>query len=185
MRSPKPPAILSGPRPGGLGGPEGPPLRRLGQKIEIRIDIHEEETMRLYDIVVLVTPELNDEDAAKVAADYRKILADGGGAIVKDEPWGRRRLAYPILRKREAYYHHFQVSAEPALIAETERRMRLSDQVLRHLAVRADEEQKRSVKMAERIRKKAIKRPPRPPAAAPVSAPAAAPEPLQPERSES
>jgi hypothetical protein len=63
--------------------------------------------------------------------------------------------------------------------------MRLSDQVLRHLAVRADEEQKRSVKMAERIRKKAIRRPPRPPAAAPIGVPAAAPEPSQPGRSES
>src|SRR5262245_38932270 len=126
--------------------------------------------MRLYDIVVLVTPDLNEEHAAKVTADYRKILSDGGGEIVKDEPWGRRRLSFPIERKREAYYHYFQVSAEPALVAETERRLKLSDQVLRHLAVRADEEQKRSVKMAERIRKKAAKRPPRPPAAVPVAA---------------
>jgi small subunit ribosomal protein S6 len=126
--------------------------------------------MRLYDIVVLVTPDLNEEDAAKVTADHRKIMTDGGGVLVKDEPWGRRRLAFPIDRKREAYYHYFQVSAEPALVAETERRLKLSDQVLRHLAVRADEEQKRSVKMAERIRKKAAKRPPRPPAAVPAAA---------------
>jgi small subunit ribosomal protein S6 len=126
--------------------------------------------MRLYDIVVLVTPDLNEEDAAKVTADYRKILSDGGGEIVKDEVWGRRRLSFPIERKKEAYYHYFQVSAEPALVAETERRLKLSDQILRHLAVRADEEQKRSVKMAERIRKKAARRPPRPPAAVPVAA---------------
>ena len=99
--------------------------------------------MRLYDIVVLVTPDLNDEDAAKVAAEYRKILADGGADVVKDEPWGAPALAFPIQRKREAYYHYFQVSAEPAAVAETERRMRLSDQVLRHLAVRVDEELKR------------------------------------------
>ncbi len=141
--------------------------------------------MRLYDIVVLVTPDLNEEDAAKVTADHRKILADGGGEIVKDESWGRRRLAYPIGRKREAYYHHFQVSAEPALIAETERRLKLSDQVLRHLAVRADEEQKRSAKMAERIRKKTARRPPRPPAAVPSAAPAAVSETSESERSPS
>jgi len=144
--------------------------------------------MRLYDIVVLVTPDLNEEDAAKVTADHRKILADGGATLVKDESWGRRRLAFPIERKREAYYHHFQVSAEPALIAETERRLRLSDQVLRHLVVRADEEQKRSAKMAERIRKKAAKRPPRPaPAmAAAAASPAGSPsEAGEPERSES
>jgi small subunit ribosomal protein S6 len=121
--------------------------------------------LRLYDIVVLVTPDLSDEEAARVTADYRKLLAEGGAEIARDEAWGRRRLAFPILRKREAFYHHFQVRALPALVSEVERRMRLSDQVLRHLAVRADEELKPSAKMAERLRIKAIKRPPRPPAA--------------------
>jgi small subunit ribosomal protein S6 len=134
--------------------------------------------MRLYDIVVLVTPDLNDEDATKVAAEYKKILTDGGATVVKEEPWGKRRLAFPILRKREAHYHYWQVESAPAAVAEAERRMGLSDQVLRHLAVRVDEDLKRSVKMAERLRIKAAKRPPRPPAAvAPAeAAPAAAPE---------
>jgi len=130
--------------------------------------------MRLYDIVVLVTPDLTDEEAGKAIGDYRKILTDGGAQIVRDEVWGRRRLAYPIGRKREAYYHHFQVNAEPPLIAETERRLRLSDQVLRHLAVRADEEWKRSIKSAARQKAKAARRPPRPPGA-PSPEPAAAP----------
>lgn len=131
--------------------------------------------MRLYDIVALVTPDLADEDAQKVASEYRKLLTDGGGEIVKDEPWGRRRLAYTILRKKEAYYHYFQVSAEPALIAETERRMKLSDQVLRHLAVRADLELKRAAKMAKRLQEKAVRRPPRPPSAMPAASPGEAP----------
>ena len=131
--------------------------------------------MRLYDIVALVTPDLADEDAQKLAAEYRKLLTDGGGEIVKDEPWGRRRLAYPILRKKEGYYHYFQVSAEPPLIAETERRMKLSDQVLRHLAVRADLELKRAAKMATRLQKKAERRPPRPPSPMPATNPGDAP----------
>ncbi len=136
--------------------------------------------MRLYDVVVLVTPDLNDEDAAKVAAEYKKVLTDGGATVVKEEPWGKRRLAFPIQRKRDAHYHYWQVQSEPAAIAEAERRMGLSDQVLRHLAVRVDEELKRSAKMAERIKKKAARRPPRPaPAPAAETAPAAA------ERSES
>jgi len=125
--------------------------------------------MRLYDIVVLVTPDLNDEDATKVAAEYKKVLTDGGATVVKEEPWGKRRLAFPIQRKREAHYHYWQVEAAPAAVAEAERRMGLSDQVLRHLAVRVDEELKRSVKMAERLRVKAAKRPPRP--AAPPAPP--------------
>jgi len=137
--------------------------------------------VRLYDIVVLVTPDLSDEEVARVTADYRKLLTEGGAEIARDEAWGRRRLAFPILRKKEASYHHFQVRAMPALISEVERRLRLSDQILRHLAVRADEELKPSAKMAERLRIKAIKRPPRPPAA-----PAPVPESPEgsPERSE-
>ena len=139
--------------------------------------------MRLYDIVVLVTPDLSDEDATKLAGEYKKILTDGGATVVKEEPWGRRRLAFPIGRKREAHYVYWQVDAPPAAVAEAERRMGLSDQVLRHLAVRVDEELRRAGKMAERLKAKAIKRPPRPPAppadatsaAAPAS-PAAAPE---------
>jgi small subunit ribosomal protein S6 len=149
----------------------------------IRIDIHEEEIMRLYDIVVLVTPDLTDEDAAKVANEYRKILVGGGANVVKDESWGKRRLAFPILRKREAHYVYWQVEAPPAVVAEAERRMGLSDQVLRHLAVRVDEELKRAGKMTERLRAKALKRPPRPPA--PPAEAAAAPEaPLASQRSE-
>lgn len=118
--------------------------------------------MRLYDIVVLVSPDLSEEDSVKLANDYKKILTDGGAEIVKDEPWGRRRLAFPILRKKEAYYYYVQASSEPAAVAELERRLKLSDQVLRHLAVRADEELKRAAKSAERRALKAVKRPPRP-----------------------
>ena len=129
--------------------------------------------MRLYDIMVLLTPDLSEDEAARLTADYRKLLTDGGAEIARDEPWGRRRLAFPILRKREAYYHLFQVRAMPALVTEVERRMKLSDQVLRHLAVRADEELKPAAKMAERLRIKAIKRPPRPPATPPAAPEAA------------
>jgi small subunit ribosomal protein S6 len=142
--------------------------------------------MRLYDIVVLVTPDLADDDAAKVAGEYKKILTDGGATVVKEEAWGKRRLAFPIGRRREAHYVYWQVQSEPPAVAEAERRMGLSDQVVRHLAVRVDEELKRAAKMTERLRKKAIKRPPRPPAP-PTEAAAAAPMPSSaaPERSES
>ncbi len=135
--------------------------------------------MRLYDIVVLVTPDLSDEDASKLAGEYKKILTDGGATVVKEEPWGRRRLAFPIGRKREAHYVYWQVDAQPAAVAEAERRMGLSDQVLRHLAVRVDEELKRAGKMAERLKAKAAKRPPRPPAP-PVDAATASSAPAAP-----
>jgi small subunit ribosomal protein S6 len=141
--------------------------------------------MRLYDIVVLLTPDLSEDEAGKVIGDYRKILTDGGAEMVRDETWGRRKLAYPIGRKRDGYYHHFQVNAAPAIISETERRLKLSDQVLRHLAVRADDELKRAAKMAERLKRKAARRPPRPaPVPAQVPAEVGSAETSSPERSE-
>jgi len=138
--------------------------------------------MRLYDIVLLVSPDLSEEESTKLAGDYKKILTDGGAEIVKDEPWGRRRLSFPILRKKEAYYHYVQANAEPPVVAELERRLKLSDQILRHLAVRSDEELKRAAKSAERQRIKAAKRPPRPVPAAGSGveggSPAGAPAPI-------
>src|SRR5262249_23077844 len=119
--------------------------------------------------------DLSEEEAAKLTADYRKLLTDGGAEIGRDEPWGRRRLAFPIERRREAYYHLFQVRALPALVSEVERRLRLSEQVLRHLAVRADEEWRRSAKRAERIGIRPARRPPRPPAIPASPEPEAAP----------
>src|SRR5262249_55157275 len=129
--------------------------------------------MRLYDIVVLLTPDLSDEEAVKVSAEHRKLLTDGGAELVKDEPWGRRKLAYPIARKREAYYHHFQVTALPATVAEVERKLRLSADVLGHRGVRADGERKRDARTADRLGGRAARRPPRPAAPPPTEAPAA------------
>ena len=83
--------------------------------------------MRLYDIVVLVTPDLADDDAAKVAGEYKKILVDGGATVVKEEPWGKRRLAFPIGRKREAHYVYWQVQAAPAAASERVERAERSE----------------------------------------------------------
>ena len=87
--------------------------------------------MRLYDIVALVTPDLSDEDALKVASEYRKILSDGGAEIVKDEPWGRRRLAYEIRKKSEGIYAVVNFTAESATAKELDRQLGLNESILR------------------------------------------------------
>jgi len=130
----------------------------------------QEETMRLYDIVLVISPDKSGDDTNAVVEGFRKLLVDDGAQILKDEPWGKRRLAYPIAKRREGIYHLFQVEAKAETIAELERKLKLSDDVLRHLAVRADEEIRRSQKLTKKRQEKIAKKPKK------VVAPEAQPE---------
>lgn len=125
--------------------------------------------MRLYDIVVVLSPEETAEQTQAVLDGFKKILTDGQAKILVEDPWGRRRLAYSIGRRKEGIYHYWQAEAAAETIAELERKMRLSDEVLRHMAVRVDEELRRAEKLKARRQQKAARRPPK-------SAPAAAAE---------
>jgi small subunit ribosomal protein S6 len=128
--------------------------------------------MRIYDIVVVLSPESTPDQATALVEGFKKILVDDGAKVLTEEPWGRRRLAYPIGKRREGIYHYWQVEARSETVAELERKLRLSDDVLRHLAVRADEELKRSTKLKKQREEKAAKKPKKtPPAeAAPATA---------------
>ena len=124
--------------------------------------------MRLYDIVMVISPEKSGEEAAALAEGFRKILADDGASVLKDEPWGKRRLAYPIAKRREGFYHYYQAEAKAETVAEVERKLKLSDDVLRHLVVRVDDELRRSVKLKQRRDARAARKPKKP-AAEPVA----------------
>ena len=134
-----------------------------------------ETPKRLYDLVFLVVPEKDEQGAAEVVEEFRKLLTDLGAVIDKDETMGRRRLAYQINKKSEAIYHNFMFRAGSKAVAELQRKMKLSESILRFLTVRVDEEMRHGQKVARRVKA----RPPRVPAspeAAPAPEPAAAPE---------
>lgn len=120
--------------------------------------------MRLYDIVVVLSPEIVPDQATALVDGFKKILTDDAAQIKTEEIWGRRRLAYPIAKRREGIYYYWQVEAKAETVAELERKMRLSDDVLRHLAVRADEELRRSVKLRKKREAKAAAKPKKAPA---------------------
>jgi len=126
--------------------------------------------MRLYDIVVVLSPEETPEQVTALVDGFKKILTDDGAQLKIEEIWGRRRLAYPIAKRREGVYYYWQVEAKAETIAELERKLRLSDEVLRHLAVRADEELRRSVKLKKRREAKAAAKPKKAPAEAAAEA---------------
>ena len=94
--------------------------------------------MRRYELMLVFRPDAPDERiAAIIDRTTRQITADGG-QIVKVAPWGRRRLAYPIDRHREGAYHIVVFEAPTTAIAELERGLLITEEVLRHLVVRQD-----------------------------------------------
>ncbi len=140
-------------------------------------------TQRQYDMVFLVVPEKDEAGAQGVVEEFRKLLVDNGATIEKDETMGRRRLAYTIKKRNEATYHNFLFRGSSACVFEVQRKLRLSEDILRYLTVRIDEEVKHGLKVARNTKP----RRPRPemtdapspaaaPAAAPAAPPAAAPE---------
>ena len=143
-----------------------------------------ETPKRLYDLVFLIVPDKDEQGAAAVVEEFRKLLTDLGALIDKDESMGRRRLAYQIRKKSEATYHNFLFRADSKAVAELQRKMRLSESILRFLTVRIDEEMRHGQKIARRVKARpprAIPASPEPaPAPAPVPAPAAAPAPEPP-----
>ena len=94
--------------------------------------------MRRYELMLVFRPDAPDDRiAAIIDRTTRQITADGG-QIVKVAPWGRRRLAYAIDRHREGAYHIVVFESPTTAIAELERGLLITEEVLRHLVVRQE-----------------------------------------------
>jgi small subunit ribosomal protein S6 len=114
---------------------------------------------RVYEVVFIVDPDTPEDESTRLVEGFQNIITEQGGAIVRSEGMGRRRLAYRIGRKTEGNYWLFEVEGTGAEIAELERRMRVSDAVIRYLTVRVDEDRQRAEKLKARRARKAAKRP--------------------------
>ena len=89
-----------------------------------------------YEILVIFDPRPSDEDVAALLIKLQENLKSLGAEVGKAESWGKRRLAYDIRKQREGTYAVFDVSAEPAMVKEFERQLRLNENVLRFLSTR-------------------------------------------------
>jgi small subunit ribosomal protein S6 len=94
--------------------------------------------MRRYELMLVLRPDAPDERMSAIVDRTTRQIAADGGQIVKVAPWGRRRLAYPIERHREGSYHIIVFEAPSTTIAEIERTLLITEEVLRHLIVRQD-----------------------------------------------
>ena len=105
-------------------------------------------TSRQYELVYIVTPEASDQDVADLHTQVVQIIERFKGALDKTENWGRRKLAYDIGKHREGTYVVETITGSGELMKEIDRRLRVSDAVIRHLVVRVDKE----LQVAERTR---------------------------------
>jgi small subunit ribosomal protein S6 len=89
-----------------------------------------------YEILLMLDPELPEERQTEIVTRAREAIEKDGGSWDNHEPWGRRRLAYEIDHKAEGSYHLLTFATEPATLEEISRVLKITDGVMRHLAVR-------------------------------------------------
>lgn len=91
--------------------------------------------MRTYEAIFIVHPEVTGDDLTATIDKYKTILADQGANVLKAENWGTRTLAYTVKKQSKGCYVLFIFDAEPKVIAEFERRMRIDEKVIKFQTV--------------------------------------------------
>ena len=132
---------------------------------------------RTYELIFILRPDLAEEESDSLVASLESVAAGSGAQMRKLERLGRRRLAYNVRGFREGNYVLFDMEAGADTIRELQRRLRVSEPVIKYLAVRTDEMNKRLEKDLRRREERAKRRPTPPAPSSPMEAEMAASEP--------
>ena len=95
--------------------------------------------MTEYELLLLLDPELSDEKQTEIVGRVRTLVEQGGGTFERHDPWGRRKLAYPIDKKEDGSYHLLTFSTDAETLDEIGRVLKIDDDVMRHMATRRPE----------------------------------------------
>ena len=102
-------------------------------------DQKEVTSMNKYELAVIVSAKIEDEERTAVVDKCKALIERFGGTITEVDDWGKKRLAYEIQKMKEAFYYFIKFDAESTVPAEIESRVRIMDNVIRYLVVRQDE----------------------------------------------
>ncbi len=116
--------------------------------------------MRVYEELFILKPDAPEDEAEAFVGQIQNIITTGKGTVDKTDKWGVRKLAYRVAKYNEGNYVLIQFTSAPELVHEVERRMRVSDLVIKFITVRIDEKQKKIAKRKKARDKRAAKRPP-------------------------
>jgi len=96
-------------------------------------------TAREYETIYILRPNTPNEGVAEVNTKVRSVIEGLGGKILKVDNWGKRRLAYEVAKERKGIYLYWLYLGSPGMVEETERNLRMLDNVVRFLTVKVDE----------------------------------------------
>ena len=111
---------------------------------------------RKYEVMFILHPDVVGEEADKLIAGFEATISKGNGKLLSSEKLGNRKLAYTVRKFNEGNYNLLTVQAEGNLVAELERRLRVTEPVIKFITVRMDEEEKRIAKI-KKLRSTKIK----------------------------
>src|SRR5271166_687289 len=136
---------------------------------------------RTYELMFIVRPDMTEEDQDKLVANLESQVSTAGGTVKNVERMGKRRLAYVVRKFQDGIYVLMVLEGDGAMVKELERRLRVTEPVIKFITVRVDEEQKRlaKVKALRGVRRKTTPEPAAAPIAAPAVPPAAVAEPAE------
>jgi small subunit ribosomal protein S6 len=97
-------------------------------------------TLHEYELVVVMSPDIPEEDVPAAIERVSVAVTSRGGEVAEVSPWGRRKLAYPISRHNEGNYVVSQIRLDPARAHELESGFKITEEILRHLLIRKDED---------------------------------------------
>jgi small subunit ribosomal protein S6 len=144
------------------------------QLLERKQGVEEKMEERQYDLIFICRPDTPEAEIDKVIATIEHAATEKGGKIESVAKWGRKRLAYRVQKLREGYYVYMVLkSSHGEVVKELERRLKVSDPVMKYLTVRLDEELKRQEKLKKHRERRAARRPRKtvaPASAAPIPA---------------
>jgi small subunit ribosomal protein S6 len=114
----------------------GPALSEVeGSKGE---PIERRSRLRNYELVYIISPEVEEEDLEGVTERVGQLIADGGGEVLELSSWGRRRLAYPIQKFGDGHYILARIQLDPGALPELRRVLGLTEEVIRYLLIRTE-----------------------------------------------
>jgi small subunit ribosomal protein S6 len=114
--------------------------------------------MPLYELGVIIDPEVPPDDETSILERLKGIIADAGGEMVKEDTWGRRQLAYPINKKNYGVYHFWAFDVGGEVLDKLNFEMRTNDAVMRSLILNMDRELRRKRKMDAKMEARAAKK---------------------------
>lgn len=114
--------------------------------------------MRTYEVIFILRPELPETEVEAVVEQMKQAVTATGGQMVKDEKWGKRPLAYRVSGCREGFYVLFEIVGTGDTLRELERRLKVTEPVIKFLSVRVDLERKKLEKLRHRREHRAARR---------------------------